>query len=127
MRGGKVSHLNKNESNIKAEKDVFDKVFEYFVHIRTIQKDYLNLEHPTARAIDLARRNSQREGGMLPEPVRHIGLYDRWRHHRFHHVRFRHGTGGEVNILQASALVVSAVTAYKTFGPTDLTSTYYEL
>ncbi|GFV25005.1 uncharacterized protein TNCV_884711 [Trichonephila clavipes] len=34
------------------------------------------------------------------------------------------GTGGEGNILQHPASVVSAATAHKTFGPTDLTSTY---
>ncbi|GFT50735.1 SVWC domain-containing protein [Trichonephila clavipes] len=37
---------------------------------------------------------------------------------------FRHGTGGEGNILQPPALVVFAATVYKTFGPTDLTSKY---
>ncbi|GFT12600.1 hypothetical protein TNCV_5093861 [Trichonephila clavipes] len=35
----------------------------------------------------------------------------------------RHETGGEGNILQPPALVVSAVTANETFGATDLTST----
>ncbi|GFX50709.1 hypothetical protein TNCV_2722951 [Trichonephila clavipes] len=48
--------------------------------------------------------------------------YDRWQHHRS--PQFRHGTGGEGNILQSPALLVSAETAHKTFGPTDLTSTY---
>ncbi|GFV67618.1 transposable element Tc1 transposase [Trichonephila clavipes] len=38
--------------------------------------------------------------------------------------QFRHGTGGEGNILQLPALVVSAATTHKTFGPTDITSTY---
>ncbi|GFW96891.1 hypothetical protein TNCV_2160261 [Trichonephila clavipes] len=38
--------------------------------------------------------------------------------------QFRHGTGGKGNILQSPALVVSAATADKTFGPTYLTSTY---
>ncbi|GFV47482.1 uncharacterized protein TNCV_885541 [Trichonephila clavipes] len=61
---------------------------------------------------------------MLPEPVRQVGLpYDRWRHHRSPSLQFRHGTVGEGNILQPPALVVSAATAHKTFGPTDLTST----
>ncbi|GFW46048.1 uncharacterized protein TNCV_3276651 [Trichonephila clavipes] len=49
---------------------------------------------------------------------------DRWRHHRSPPPQFRYGTGGEENILQSPALVVSAATANKTFGPTDLTSTY---
>ncbi|GFX86225.1 uncharacterized protein TNCV_2561071 [Trichonephila clavipes] len=58
-------------------------------------------------------------------PVRQIGIhYDRWRHHRFPPPHFRHGTGGEVYILQSPELLGSAVTAHKTFGPTDLTSTY---
>ncbi|GFT82009.1 uncharacterized protein TNCV_3909541 [Trichonephila clavipes] len=62
---------------------------------------------------------------MFPEPVRQVGLlYDRWRHHRSPPPQFRHGTGGEGNILQASALVVSTATAHKTFEPTDSTSTY---
>ncbi|GFV63294.1 uncharacterized protein TNCV_1373911 [Trichonephila clavipes] len=56
---------------------------------------------------------------------RHVGLlYDRWRHHLSPHPQFRHGTGWEGNILQPPAPVVSAVTTYKTFGPTDLTSAY---
>ncbi|GFT03976.1 uncharacterized protein TNCV_1731221 [Trichonephila clavipes] len=62
---------------------------------------------------------------MLPESVRQVGLpYDRWRHHRPSPPQLRHGTGGEGNILQFPALVVSAATAHKTFGSTDLTSTY---
>ncbi|GFU73837.1 uncharacterized protein TNCV_554651 [Trichonephila clavipes] len=59
---------------------------------------------------------------MWPEPVRQVGLlYDRWQHHRSPPPPFRHGTG---DILQSPALVVSSATAYKTFGPADLTSTY---
>ncbi|GFS74811.1 uncharacterized protein TNCV_1395131 [Trichonephila clavipes] len=62
---------------------------------------------------------------MLPEPVRQVRLlYDRWRLHRFPPPQFRHETGREGNILQPPALVVSAATAHKTFGPTDLMSTY---
>ncbi|GFT79833.1 uncharacterized protein TNCV_4597581 [Trichonephila clavipes] len=38
--------------------------------------------------------------------------------------QFRHRTGGEGNILPLSTPVVSAVTAHKTFGPTNLTNTY---
>ncbi|GFT33594.1 uncharacterized protein TNCV_4381771 [Trichonephila clavipes] len=58
---------------------------------------------------------------MLPVPVIQGGLlYDRWRHHRSPPPQFRHGTGGEGNILQPPALVVSAATAHKTFGPTDI-------
>ncbi|GFT71016.1 uncharacterized protein TNCV_4889851 [Trichonephila clavipes] len=61
---------------------------------------------------------------MLVEPVRQVELlYDRWRHHRS--PQFRHGTGIEGNILQSPALVVSAVTTHKTFGPTDFSSTYF--
>ncbi|GFV20172.1 uncharacterized protein TNCV_4194701 [Trichonephila clavipes] len=37
----------------------------------------------------------------------------------------KYGTGGERNILQPPALMGSAVTAHKTFGPTDLTSMYF--
>ncbi|GFU08972.1 uncharacterized protein TNCV_1318471 [Trichonephila clavipes] len=60
---------------------------------------------------------------MLPEPVRQVGLlYDRWRHHRSQPPQFRHGTGGEGNVLQPPALVVSAETTHKTFRPTDSTS-----
>ncbi|GFX53117.1 uncharacterized protein TNCV_361121 [Trichonephila clavipes] len=63
---------------------------------------------------------------MLPEPVRQVGLpYDRWRHHRSPPRQFRHGTGGEGNNLQPPALVVSAATTNRTFGPIDLTNTYY--
>ncbi|GFS58038.1 uncharacterized protein TNCV_3124971 [Trichonephila clavipes] len=62
---------------------------------------------------------------MLPEPVRQVGLlYERWRHHRSPPTQFRLGTGGEGNILQPPALVVSVAIAHKTFGPTDLMSTY---
>ncbi|GFT12522.1 hypothetical protein TNCV_5093291 [Trichonephila clavipes] len=59
----------------------------------------------------------------VPEPVRQIGLLcDRGRHHQFPPPQFRQGTGGKHP--QALALVVSAATAHKTFGPTDLTSMY---
>ncbi|GFV66811.1 uncharacterized protein TNCV_1780281 [Trichonephila clavipes] len=61
---------------------------------------------------------------MLPVPVRHGLLYDIWRHHQSPPLQFRHETGGEGNILQPPALMVSAATAHKTFGPTDLKSTY---
>ncbi|GFT58818.1 uncharacterized protein TNCV_184781 [Trichonephila clavipes] len=62
---------------------------------------------------------------MLPASVTQVGLlYDRWRHHRSPPPEFRHGTGGEGNILRPPAPVVSAVTTHITFGPTDLTSTY---
>ncbi|GFX16824.1 transcription factor 12 [Trichonephila clavipes] len=38
---------------------------------------------------------------MLPEPVKQVGLlYDRWRHRLSPPPQFRHGTGGEGNILQ---------------------------
>ncbi|GFX56754.1 uncharacterized protein TNCV_495021 [Trichonephila clavipes] len=51
-------------------------------------------------------------------------LYNRLRHHLSPPPQCRNGTGGEGNILQPPAVVVSAATAHKTFGPTDLTSTY---
>ncbi|GFS88155.1 hypothetical protein TNCV_765141 [Trichonephila clavipes] len=38
--------------------------------------------------------------------------------------KLSHGAGGEGNILQPPVPVVSAVNAHKTFGPTDLTSTF---
>ncbi|GFT37263.1 uncharacterized protein TNCV_1127041 [Trichonephila clavipes] len=61
---------------------------------------------------------------MLPEPVRQVGpFYDRWRHHRSPPPQFRHETGGEGNILQHFALVVSAATTNKNFRPLDSTST----
>ncbi|GFV35457.1 hypothetical protein TNCV_3204891 [Trichonephila clavipes] len=46
------------------------------------------------------------------------------RHHQSPLPQFMPGTDGEGNILQLPALVVSAATAHKTFGPTDLKSTY---
>ncbi|GFU12696.1 hypothetical protein TNCV_2585501 [Trichonephila clavipes] len=62
---------------------------------------------------------------MLPVPVRQGGLlHDRCRHQRSSHLQFRHETGGEGNIHQPPAIVVSAVITHKTFGHTDLTSTY---
>ncbi|GFW04185.1 uncharacterized protein TNCV_2669501 [Trichonephila clavipes] len=63
---------------------------------------------------------------MLPEPVKQVGLLnDRWRHHRSPPPQLRQGTGGDGNILHSPALVVSAVTTHKNFGPTELTSMYY--
>ncbi|GFX84130.1 uncharacterized protein TNCV_4859381 [Trichonephila clavipes] len=68
---------------------------------------------------------SGREGMNVVRDCEKVGLlYDRWRHHLSPPPQFRHGTGGEGNILQPPALVVSAATAHKTFEPTDLTSTY---
>ncbi|GFU76297.1 transposable element Tcb1 transposase [Trichonephila clavipes] len=59
------------------------------------------------------------------QSLRHIGLlYGRWRHHLSPPSQFRHGTGGERDILQPPALVVSAATVDKFFGHTDLTCTY---
>ncbi|GFU90265.1 hypothetical protein TNCV_912791 [Trichonephila clavipes] len=46
-------------------------------------------------------------------------LHDRWRHHLSPPLQVRHG-----NNLHSPAPVVSPATARKTFGPTDLTSTY---
>ncbi|GFW12570.1 hypothetical protein TNCV_818221 [Trichonephila clavipes] len=53
-------------------------------------------------------------------------LHDRWRHRLSLPPQFRHGAGGgEIYIFSSTpALVVSAATTHKTFGPTDLTSTY---
>ncbi|GFV09170.1 uncharacterized protein TNCV_4077721 [Trichonephila clavipes] len=50
--------------------------------------------------------------------------FTRWRPHLSTPPQFRHGTGGEENILQPPAPVVSAATSHKTFGPNDLTSMY---
>ncbi|GFW99828.1 uncharacterized protein TNCV_3420571 [Trichonephila clavipes] len=62
---------------------------------------------------------------VTPLAERQVGLlYGRGRHHRSLPPQFRHGTGGEENILQPPSLVVSAATAHKTFGLTDLASTY---
>ncbi|GFU89046.1 uncharacterized protein TNCV_2894941 [Trichonephila clavipes] len=61
---------------------------------------------------------------MLPEPMRQVGLlYNRWRHHRSLSPQLKYENGGEGNILQLPALVVSAATVHKTFEPTDLTRT----
>ncbi|GFS94496.1 putative DD41D transposase [Trichonephila clavipes] len=74
----------------------------------------LSLEHHTG--------DSTIKLGEIPEGT--VDLYDRGRYYRSQTPQLRHGTGGEENILQSPALVVSAATAHKTFGPTDLTSTY---
>ncbi|GFV57355.1 uncharacterized protein TNCV_3285831 [Trichonephila clavipes] len=59
------------------------------------------------------------------DPVRQVRLlYDRWQYHLPPHPQFRHGTGGEGNILQPPAPMVSAAATHKTFGPADLTNTY---
>ncbi|GFV55498.1 uncharacterized protein TNCV_3776841 [Trichonephila clavipes] len=59
------------------------------------------------------------------QSLRQVGLlYDIWRHHLSPPPQLRHGTGGEGNILQSPAPVVSAVSAHKTFGPTDIKSTF---
>ncbi|GFW50211.1 uncharacterized protein TNCV_4696291 [Trichonephila clavipes] len=59
------------------------------------------------------------------QSLRHAGLNDRWRHHLSPSPQFRHRTGGEGNILQPPAPVVSAATTHKAFGHTNLTSTYF--
>ncbi|GFT52426.1 uncharacterized protein TNCV_502521 [Trichonephila clavipes] len=51
-------------------------------------------------------------------------LHNKWRHHLPPPPQFRHGTGGERNILQPPVPMDSAATAHKTFRPTDLASTY---
>ncbi|GFX64331.1 hypothetical protein TNCV_1500551 [Trichonephila clavipes] len=55
-------------------------------------------------------------GGELPK-----AKDDRWRHHLFPPPQFRHATEGEGNILQS---LYTRDSARKTFGSTDLTSTY---
>ncbi|GFW57794.1 uncharacterized protein TNCV_2927131 [Trichonephila clavipes] len=58
------------------------------------------------------------------QSLRPVGLLHAiWKPHISTPPQFRHGTGGKENILQPPAPVVSAATAHKTFGPTDLTST----
>ncbi|GFV98335.1 uncharacterized protein TNCV_622941 [Trichonephila clavipes] len=62
-------------------------------------------------------------GNKRCQSLRQVGLlYDRWRHHLSPASQFRQGTGGEGNILQPPALLVSAVTAHMTFGPTEMSS-----
>ncbi|GFT85583.1 hypothetical protein TNCV_4253091 [Trichonephila clavipes] len=51
-------------------------------------------------------------------------LHDRWRHHSYPCPQFRQGTREKGNILMPPLPVVCAATAHKTFGSTDLTSTY---
>ncbi|GFU77932.1 hypothetical protein TNCV_521321 [Trichonephila clavipes] len=63
---------------------------------------------------------------MLTGPLRQVGLLcGRWQHHRSPPPQFRHGTGGERNILQPPPLWVSAATTHNNFGTTDLTSTLW--
>ncbi|GFV69134.1 hypothetical protein TNCV_4490821 [Trichonephila clavipes] len=52
-------------------------------------------------------------------------LHDGWQYHLFPPPQFRHGTGGQGNIIQHPAPVVSAATTRETFGPAYLTSTYF--
>ncbi|GFU78209.1 uncharacterized protein TNCV_5007901 [Trichonephila clavipes] len=103
--------------------------------IRDIKRDTIDVERLLKNAaleFEIDESLVSRLGGIpegkewiLPEPVRQVGLlYDRWRYHRSPPPKFRYGAGGEENVLQTPALVVSAATASKTFGPTDLTSTY---
>ncbi|GFX48636.1 uncharacterized protein TNCV_585331 [Trichonephila clavipes] len=62
---------------------------------------------------------------LLSCPETEVGLlHDRWRHKLSPLPQFRHGTGGEGNIFQYPTPVVSVATAHKSFGSTDLTSTY---
>ncbi|GFT30030.1 uncharacterized protein TNCV_715021 [Trichonephila clavipes] len=59
------------------------------------------------------------------QSLRQVGsLHYRWRHHLSPLPQFRHGARGERNILQPPAPAVSAATAHKAFGSTDLTSMY---
>ncbi|GFV36875.1 uncharacterized protein TNCV_1701711 [Trichonephila clavipes] len=73
----------------------------------------------------LNRHCIQRQGrNESCQNLRQVGLlHNRWRHHLFSPPQFRHGTEG--NILQSPAPVVSAATAHKTFGATDLMNTYF--
>ncbi|GFV70730.1 hypothetical protein TNCV_2022941 [Trichonephila clavipes] len=54
--------------------------------------------------------------------AKYFEVNKRWRHHQSR--QLRHGTGGEGNILQPPAPVVSDATTLKTVGATDLTTTY---
>ncbi|GFW21062.1 uncharacterized protein TNCV_2703021 [Trichonephila clavipes] len=64
-------------------------------------------------------------GNESCQSLRHVGvLHDRWRHHLSPPPQFKHGTGGEGNILQLPSPVVSATTTLNIFRPTDLTNTY---
>ncbi|GFU27426.1 uncharacterized protein TNCV_3323361 [Trichonephila clavipes] len=94
------------------------------------KKGFLESISPTFR--DTPLKKDMREdrlrvpaGSREQKRVLGVGLlHDRWRHHLSPFPQFRHGTGGKGNILQPSAHMVSAVTAHKTFGLADLTSTY---
>ncbi|GFV68123.1 uncharacterized protein TNCV_1874051 [Trichonephila clavipes] len=58
------------------------------------------------------------------QSMRQVGLlHDRCRHHLSPAPQFWLENGGEGNILQPPAPVVSAATTHKTFGPTDFTRT----
>ncbi|GFW50881.1 hypothetical protein TNCV_3591631 [Trichonephila clavipes] len=53
------------------------------------------------------------------QSLRQVGLlYYNRRHHLSPSPQFKHGTGGEGNILQLTASVLSASNAHKTFRPT---------
>ncbi|GFT84376.1 hypothetical protein TNCV_1610081 [Trichonephila clavipes] len=65
----------------------------------------LSHEHHRGDSTILVGEISQGKEGMLPEPMRQV-IYVRWRHHRSPPPQFRHGTGGDGNILQPPALVV---------------------
>ncbi|GFV08903.1 uncharacterized protein TNCV_3821461 [Trichonephila clavipes] len=84
--------------------------------------------HPnnkTRRAITLVVESFPKGRNVSWQSLRQIELlHDRCRLHLSPPPQFIYGTGGEGNILQPSAPVVSAATAHKTFGPHDLRSTY---
>ncbi|GFX19040.1 uncharacterized protein TNCV_323441 [Trichonephila clavipes] len=59
------------------------------------------------------------------QSLRQVGLLDnRWRHRLSPPPQFRHGTGGEGNVLHPLAPMVSAAATHKTFGLTNLTRSY---
>ncbi|GFX76547.1 hypothetical protein TNCV_3162651 [Trichonephila clavipes] len=75
---------------------------------------------------------------VIPTPLAHadilrdvlprggVGLLpDRGRHELSPPPQFRHLTGVDGYILQPPASVISAATSHKTFGPTELTGTYF--
>ncbi|GFU75058.1 hypothetical protein TNCV_3753091 [Trichonephila clavipes] len=74
-----------------------------------------NSETPFPFKLLLSSSPYQREGMKFARA--------RWRHHLSPPPQFMHRTGWG-NTLHPSAPVVSAVTAHKTFGPTDLSSSF---
>ncbi|GFT59324.1 uncharacterized protein TNCV_3892481 [Trichonephila clavipes] len=89
-----------------------------------LRVDRLFTPSPFVYHVPIFSYHNTRKMGLLLSLRQVELLYDRWRNHLSPPSEFRHGTGGEGNILQPPALVVSAATAHKSFRPTDLTTTY---